>query len=237
MTEAITTKATETTVTNNAATQAEPEWIAFPIDLPDCNFQVIHLGASLLRSPLDIANSVDLYEWGAAARHLTELLHLLDLHTDAMIGRYGPRKFDDLQTDLHDLVEKPLRYGCATLQQLQIRLLDLINVSNKTKSEREEILANLLRDVEIDLEDNIPDAMIGRTLPSWALEAPELRSEKCLNQDCFKINEYDLNLVTMDIPYKLLAGVRKLKVDSAMGFPVKIELDMSGIAPRRVTVQ
>ncbi len=211
-TETITIRTSETitaytAVATSTTHQAEGKTTASLSDSVECNFPLLYMGASLLRPPLNVSAGLGLEEWEPAVHQLRELRRLLNVHREILIKRQGYQEFAHLYVDLEDLIEKPLRYGCSMLQGLQAKLLKISTDSTwfpMAKYKYRSILANTLQEVETELLGNISGAVVRHLLPSWAREAPELRSESCPNQDCFKIDEAALDFVTIDIPYKLL---------------------------------
>ncbi|KAI1171582.1 hypothetical protein F4777DRAFT_565008 [Nemania sp. FL0916] len=202
--------------------------------LPECDFQLLYIGDSLLNPPLNITASLDLATWQVVARQLAELQHLLATHRGAIIARHGVREFEQFRADLENTIERPLRLACSTVRRLQVGLLEFndlfeANVNseethdynhdskNNDKNDEDDddtraILAAMLHAIEIDVHEAIIGASTTRLLPGWARhDAPELRSDRCPRRDCFKIRETALDIVALKIPRKVLGAVRKLR--------------------------
>ncbi|KAI1111830.1 hypothetical protein F5Y14DRAFT_453688 [Nemania sp. NC0429] len=206
---------------------------------PICDFQRLHIGAALLRPPLDIAANRDLGEWQAAARQLGELQRLLDVHRDAIAAREGTQELERFRQDLANLVERRLRDGCATLQYLQTELLGFRHGTASHSSsrnsregdrgkgsggreiggddERRTVMAAILLGVEIEVLNSILASPVRGLLPAWARRAPELQSERCPDRDCFRIGDAAIDIVTFEIPNKLLDDVQRLRLSLGVG--------------------
>ncbi|KAI1754030.1 hypothetical protein F4782DRAFT_494796 [Xylaria castorea] len=218
-TTATTTTATTTvTVTNTqASAQSRAHTTDLPQELQGCDFNLLCGGASALEPPFDVADSVNLRQWQAAWRQLSELTRLIDINRGLFIYRHGIKEVKNFRVDLETLVEKPLRYGCSTLQHLQVGLLEFKDVDINQDVELRVILSNILRETEISIINNTLGATITHLLPSWARQAPELRSERCPGQDCFKIGETALDIAMLQIPIELINGVRRVQSNTAIG--------------------
>ncbi|KAI1423379.1 hypothetical protein F5Y12DRAFT_716330 [Xylaria sp. FL1777] len=197
-----------TTATSSIAIQSTGKKTFTSNDSLDCNFPLLYMGASLLPSYINVTATVDLDEWEPAARQLSELRRLLTLHREALIQKHGSEEFERLHADLRNLIEQPIKYGCSMLKSLQRKLLELNAHTTGLFSalESRSILASLLQELETKLLQDISGGTIHHLLPSWVREAPELRSENCPNQDCLKIGEASIDIVTINIPYKLLVA-------------------------------
>ncbi|KAI0451593.1 hypothetical protein F5B21DRAFT_486525 [Xylaria acuta] len=204
----------ETATFVNPLPTAQPK---APWELQDCDFHLLYGGASALEPPFDVADSVNLRQWQAAWRNFGELTRLIDIHQEALIGRHGTEEFKRFRVDLKTLVEKPLRYGCSTLQSLQVGLLEFRHMNIDEDYEHRVMLSNMLREAEIGIVNNTLGMTITHLLPSWARQAPELRSERCLSQDCFKIGETALDIAMLQLPIELINGVRKVQSDTVVG--------------------
>ncbi len=202
--------------------KAQTEGVTLSIDVPDCNFPLLYMGASVLPPPLNISDNINLGEWEPAALQVLELGRLLRENRESIIKTYGFSAFYGIYDDLATLVVKPLRYGCAILYKLQHRLVELsaTRAGGITSTERETLIIDLLWEAEIDLLKNIQNITAPRLMPTWAREAPQLRSEGCPNQDCFKIGENALDAVTVEIPYRILSTVRKTRADLESGWKI-----------------
>ncbi|KAI1293428.1 hypothetical protein F5Y03DRAFT_399891 [Xylaria venustula] len=220
-TQSTTVTVTQPTSSTEGATPPTPpgqeKTTVAPHDSFNCNFPLLYMGASLLPPPLRISVAAGLEDWEPAVRQLSEIRRLVDVNREALIKEQGPEELDRLHAGLQDLVEKPLKYGCSVLENLQAKLTQLYadnSWSHATEHGHRAKLADLLREVESELADNIPEVTTTQLLPSWARETQKLWSDSCPARDCFKIGTTSLDLVTADIPSKLLAAVRKAKIET-----------------------
>ncbi|TRX89340.1 hypothetical protein FHL15_009777 [Xylaria flabelliformis] len=212
------TATTTVTITNTqTTTQSTAHTTDLPRKLPDCDFHVLYRGASALEPPFDVANSINLKQWQAAWQQLSELRVLIDSHRSCLMHQHGAEEFKSFLSDLEILVEKPLRYGCSTLQHLQVGLFEFKNIAIDQDYGPRAILSGLLRETEISIINNTLGTTITHLLPSWARQAPELRSKRCPGQDCFKIEETALDIAMLQIPIELLNGVRRVQSDTVIG--------------------
>ncbi|KAI0975494.1 hypothetical protein F4678DRAFT_272166 [Xylaria arbuscula] len=189
----------------------------WPHDSFNCNFPLLYMGASLLPPPLRISVAAGLEDWEPAVRQLSEIHRLMDVYREDLIKEQGPEALDRLRADLQNLVEEPLKYGCSVLESLQTNLTQLYassSWSHAAEAGHRAMLARFLRETESELADHIPTTTVTQLLPSWARETRTLWSSSCPARDCFKIGAASLDLVAIDIPYKLLAAVRKAKTDT-----------------------
>ncbi|KAI0533630.1 hypothetical protein GGR58DRAFT_485937 [Xylaria digitata] len=199
--------------------EVEGNFTALPSDLPNCNFPYLHMGGSLLRSPYNFSANVDIEMWEPAMQQLNEVRRLINVRKKSL-RKYRAEQINDLLSDLDRLVDKPLRIGCSVLQHLQGKLIELTRtqVGGRSISERRTLLAELLRETELQLVHAIRQTSSQghkpRSLPYWALSAPELRSEKCPDRECFRLGTTSLEAFTRTIPRRLLGEVLKLKADA-----------------------
>ncbi|TGJ86531.1 hypothetical protein E0Z10_g2272 [Xylaria hypoxylon] len=214
------TTTAEITVTTSTTKEEEEEIIdALPSDLPDCNFPLIVLGASVLELHYNLSAKIDVEKWESAAQQLGEVQRFLDVNEATLIKKHGYEEVQKFHSDLNLLVEKPLKIGCFVLEYLQGTLIQLTktHVDIKSLSERRATAVQLLRDAELQLEREIRSLEVNSSLPSWAPLAPELQSENCPPLQCFMIGTTSLEAFALNIPQRLLDEVQKLKAKAQYG--------------------
>ncbi|KAI0535857.1 hypothetical protein GGR58DRAFT_503834 [Xylaria digitata] len=214
------------TVPDRTTSQDNLQWTPLPSDLPECNFPLLHWSASLLKPPLNMANSVNLDEWESVSRQLSELRRLLNTHRNALIRRHGSREFYNLHVHLEDMVNKPLKYSCAILQQLLVEEFNLKQSRARGWGERVTDLLDLISGAENNLTEYIRETKSLSSAPSWARGTAVLRSAGCPNQDCFKIGETTIDLFATHMPYQLLKGVVEAKEHVATGLIPTLNLTL-----------
>ncbi|KAI0861719.1 hypothetical protein F4860DRAFT_513513 [Xylaria cubensis] len=206
LTATVTATTTVTITSTQTTAQSTAHTTDLPQKLPDCDFDLLYRGASALEPPFDVANNINLKQWQAAWRQFNELRVLIDSHRSCLILQHGAEEFKSFLSDLETLVEKPLRYGCSTLQHLQVGLFEFRNIDIDQDDGPRATLSGLLRETEISIINNTLGTTITHLLPSWARQARDLRSERCPSQDCFKIEETALDIAMLQIPIELLNG-------------------------------
>ncbi|KAI8946655.1 hypothetical protein F4801DRAFT_563642 [Xylaria longipes] len=152
-----------------------------------------------------------------AWRQFSELKRLISIHQGALTSRRGTEEFEKFLVDLETLVGKPLRYGCSTLHGLQVGFLEFRDTDINHDDEHRVILSNMLREAEISIINNTLGTSITNLLPSWARQAPELRSDNCPGQDCFRMGDTALDIAMLQIPIELINGVRRVQSDTLIG--------------------
>ncbi|KAI0100569.1 hypothetical protein GGR51DRAFT_352228 [Nemania sp. FL0031] len=180
-------------------------------DVTLCSFEDIKLYGAICSPAHDIASRINLERWRAVALRLSEIKRLLHRFRDEIVGRQGIKDLQRLHADLLDVVEKPLRKGCEALRHLETELVEFKNVNLEENEEQRKAVETLLHKVEKDLLKFILGASSRHQLPSWAREAPELQSQECPKQDCFRVGEATLESITFHIPHVLLNEVWRLE--------------------------
>ncbi|KAI0419275.1 hypothetical protein F5X98DRAFT_385071 [Xylaria grammica] len=215
--ETTSTRYFETTAAESSAWGSQETLTPLPYDLPDCNFPLLYMGASLLELPYNMSVQVGLDNWEPATKQLRELWHLIELHETSLLQQYGPQELNALISDLNTLVEEPLKVGCFVLQHLQGSFVELTKGRKGPVLVRRPILRTALREAEYRLEHAITDIGNERTLPAWARAAPELRSPHCLGNECLVLGASALEDFTSSIPQELLNRVKDLKTPAEYG--------------------
>lgn len=205
-------QSSEARVVKHPVSQAKPEWVDPAIVSSVCDFKRLRLASQLLQPPYDIADNVNMATvWEPVANQLSEITLLINYHWPTLVKLYGYEEMIRLHDSLVEWVEKPLKYGCSTLENLQATLISLVHSSEEPRSVRKGLLMDALRKYETEMLDHLANEELGLRIPGWARQAQEFQSDYCANEDCFSIGLHPIDLVTAEIPQSLLRAVRELQ--------------------------
>ncbi|KAK5627828.1 hypothetical protein RRF57_003543 [Xylaria bambusicola] len=213
------------TVAKELEIQDKPEWVSSEALSSACNFRMLRITSQLLDPPYDIAGTVNLTaEWEPIADQLSEIRSLLNNHWQSLVNLHGYQEVVHFHDSLVAWVENPLKYGCSTLQHVQNTLVSLVHTSKESRGLRKALLETALQEYETDIQNHVSNEVPELRLPNWARQASELRSDKCINRNCFMRGLYPIDLIAAEIPYGVLRAVQDLQNNLNPGFWQTIKL-------------
>ncbi|KAI1365157.1 hypothetical protein F5Y08DRAFT_338872 [Xylaria arbuscula] len=202
----------EAEVREEPVSQVRPDGLDPDTILYGCNFMMIRLTSEQLQPPYDVADTVKVNTvYKRAAEHLAEIATLLRDNWQTLVDSHGYPEVVRLHDSLIEWVEKPLKHGCATVENLQATLVSLVDNRKKSRSVRKALLLDALRKYEAELSEHLANEDLKFGVPSWSHLEPVLQSDKCHKGDCFSVGRHPLDLVTAEMPHRLRSAIQHLQ--------------------------